>query len=608
VTEPQFTTDVLLTLGVTFGALALFVWNRLRVDVVGIIVMAALMILGLVTPREGISGFANEAVITVAAMFILSAGLLRTGAIDVLSRWAERTAKGGEVRLLVVVLAIVIPLSAFINNTPVVVVVIPMVLGLTRKMGVAPSKYFMPISFGSQLGGTLTLIGTSTNLLVAGLVIDLGLERIRLFDITPPALVMTAVGVAYLLTVGRWLTPTRETGSDLITTYELRDYLTGLLVGNQSPLVGRSLRDSNFGRTYGLHVVGIDRQGDRIAFPRGGTIVSAGDVLIVEGKIPDIARIEEEEHLSIAGTQPDFPAEDVKTDVAKGDTAGRNDSGLAELIVPPRSPVVGRSLRELNFRNRYGVPVLGLQRHGAAFHAPLREAVLAPGDILLVSGTDRELRQLHATGELALLGTVALPAKRLRKLKYSVPIIVGVVLLAAFDVMPILLSAILGVIAMFVTGCITPDEAYEEIDWMVIVLLGAIIPLGLAMQNTGTAELIAGTLLGLTRPLGLFGVLAMFYLLTSVLTELISNNAAAVVLAPIAIATATALGASPMPFVIAVMIAASNSFMTPIGYQTNTFIYGPGGYRFSDFIRVGGPLNLLMLIVATFVIPFFFPF
>jgi di/tricarboxylate transporter len=600
--QPEFTTDVLLTLAVTAGALGLFLWNRLRVDVVGIIVMASLILLGLVTPREGISGFANEAVITVTAMFILSAGLLRTGAIDVLSRWAERAARGGEFRLLVVTLALVVPLSAFINNTPVVVVVIPMVLGLTRKMGVAPSKYFMPISFASQLGGTLTLIGTSTNLLVAGLVLDLGMERIRLFDITPPALVMTVVGLAYILTVGRWLTPTRETGTDLVASYELRDYLTGLLVGAASPLVGRSLRDTNFGRTYGLQVVGIDRKGQRIPFPRGGAIVQAGDVLIVEGKIPDIARIEEEEHLSIAGTQPEFPVE------LRSSGGGKGGPGLAELIVPPRSPVVGRSLRELNFRNRYGLPVLGLQRQGAAFHGGLGEAVLMPGDILLVSGTARELRDLHQTGELALLGTVALPAKRLRKLKYSVPIIIGVVLLAAFEVMPILVASIVGVIGMFVTGCITPDEAYEEIDWMVIVLLGAIIPLGLAMQKTGTAELIAVQLLSLTSPLGLFGVLASFYIMTSLLTELISNNAAAVVLAPIAIATATALGASPMPFVVAVMFAASNSFMTPIGYQTNTFIYGPGGYRFSDFVRVGGPLNILMIIVATLVIPFFFPF
>jgi di/tricarboxylate transporter len=604
VAETAFTTDVLLTLAVTAGALGLFVWNRLRVDVVGIIVMVTLIVLGLVTPREGISGFANEAVITVTAMFILSAGLLRTGAIDILSRWAERMAAGGEFRLLLVALLFVVPLSAFINNTPVVVVIIPMVLGLARKMGASPSKLFMPISFGSQLGGTLTLIGTSTNLLVAGLVLDLGLERIRLFDITPPALVMTAVGLAYLLTVGRWLTPTREAGADLITSYELRDYLTGLVVGPNSPLAGKSLRDANFGQTYGLQVIGIDRGGNRIPFPRGGLVIQAGDVLIVEGKIPNIARIEEEEHLSIAGTKPQFP---VEAERPEGESRGPGP-GLAELIVPPRSPVVGRSLRQLNFRNRYGLPVLGIQRHGAPFHAAMRDAVLAPGDILLVSGTASELRKLHQTGDLALLGTVAVPAKRRRKLKYSVPIIIGVVLLAAFEVTPILVSALLGVAAMFITGCITPDEAYDEIDWMVIVLLGAIIPLGLAMQNTGTAELIATRLLVLTRPLGLFGVLAMFYLLTSLLTELISNNAAAVVLAPIAIAVASALDASPMPFVIAVMLAASNSFMTPIGYQTNTFIYGPGGYRFSDFIRVGGPLNLLMIIVATLVIPVFFPF
>lgn len=597
---PDLTTDVLLTLAVTAGALGLFLWNRLRVDVVAIIVMVTLIILGLVTPREGISGFANEAVITVTAMFILSAGLLRTGAIDLLSRWTERLAGGGEFRLLLVTLALVVPLSAFINNTPVVVVVIPMVLGLTRKFGIAPSRLFMPISFGSQMGGTLTLIGTSTNLLVAGLVLDLGMDRIRLFDITPPALILTAVGIAYLLTIGRWLTPTRETGNDLIASYELRDFLSGLIVGEESPLVGRSLRDTNFASQYGFQVIGIDRGGTRIPFPRGGAVVQAGDVLIVEGKIENLARVQEAEDLTIAGTRPEFPSSTVPRE--------QGNHELAEVIVPPRSPLVGRSLRQLNFRNRYGLPVLGIQRYGSPLHVPMRDVTFEPGDILLVSGSQADLRRIHDTGDLALLGTVALPPKRLRKLKYSVPIIVGVVALAAFEVMPILVSSLLGVAAMFVSGCITPDEAYEEIDWMVIVLLGAIIPLGLAMQNTGTAQLIAGTMLQYIHPLGLFGVLAMFYILTSLLTELISNNAAAVVLTPIAIATAAGLGVSPMPFVIAVMFAASNSFMTPIGYQTNTFIYGPGGYRFSDFIRVGGPLNLLLVIVATFVIPLFFPF
>ncbi|CAN5486716.1 SLC13 family permease [soil metagenome] len=597
----QLNHEVLLTLGVTVGALALFLWNRLRVDVVGIIVMATLIVLGLVTPQQGISGFANEAMITVAAMFVLSAGLVRTGAIDILGKWVARLAGKSELRLLVVTLAIVIPLSAFINNTPVVVVMIPVVLGLTRELGFAPSRLFMPISFGSQLGGTLTLIGTSTNLLVAGLVLDLGMERIRLFDITPPALVLPAVGVLYLLTVGRWLMPTREATADLVASYELREYLSALVVEENSPLAGRTLRDSRFGEVHGLQVIGIEREGERIHFPRGGTIIHAGDHLLVRGKIPDIARIEEIEHLRIVGTKPVFPL---------GREGGQRERGtrLAELIVPPRSPVVGRTIRRLNFRGRYGVPVLAIQRHGEPLHDPLTEIVLEPGDVLLVQGSSEELRQLHQSGDLALLGAVDVPARRLRKLKFSVPILLMVVLLAAFEVTTILVSSILGVVAMFITGCITPDEAYEEVDWMVLVLLGSIIPLGIAMQNTGTAQFIAGGMLRLTEPLGLLGTLAAFYLMTSLLTELISNNAAAVVLTPIAVATGVALGVSPLPLVIAVMIAASNSFMTPIGYQTNTFIYGPGGYRFSDFVRVGGPLNLILLLVATFVIPFFFPF
>ncbi len=604
VAQTPLTPEIVLTLAIALGALALFVWNRVRVDVVGIIVMATLILSGLVTPQEGISGFANEAMITVAAMFVLSAGLVRTGAIDILGKWVARLAGKSELRLLVVTLAIVIPLSAFINNTPVVVVMIPVILGLTRELGLAPSRLFMPISFGSQMGGTLTLIGTSTNLLVAGLVLELGLERIRLFDITPPALVLTVVGVAYLLTVGRWLTPTREATTDLVASYELREYLSALVVEDDSPLAGRTLRDSRFGEEHGLQVIGIERDGERIHFPRGGTTIHAGDHLLVRGKIPNIARIEQVEHLRIAGSKPAFPIDEESEKAEQKEKETR----LAELIVPPRSPVVERTLRHLNFRGRYGVPVLAIQRHGEPLHDRLADITLEPGDVLLVQGSNEELRQLHRSGDLALLGAVDLPARRTRRLKFSVPILIMVVLLAAFEILPILVSAILGVIAMFITGCVTPDEAYEEVDWMVLILLGSIIPLGIAMQNTGTAQFIAGGMLRLTEPLGLFGTLAAFYLLTSLLTELISNNAAAVVLTPIAVATGLALGVSPLPYVIAVMIAASNSFMTPIGYQTNTFIYGPGGYRFSDFIRVGGPLNLIMLLVATFVIPFFFPF
>ncbi|HVR28226.1 MAG TPA: SLC13 family permease [Thermoanaerobaculia bacterium] len=626
------TGDILITLAITAGALALFLWNKLRVDVVGIVVMTALILSRLVTLREGISGFANEALLTVAAMFVLSAGLVRTGAIDLLGRWVARLAQKSELRLLAVSLALVIPLSAFINNTPVVVVMIPLLLGLSRKIGARPSKLLMPVSFASQLGGTLTLIGTSTNLLVAGLALELGVGRIGLFDITPPGLVMMGIGVVYLLTVGRWLTPIRRAAEDPIAAHELRDYVSVLRVEADSPLAGKSLAESRFATEYGLQVVAVDRDSGRIEVPGPGTVLRTGDGLVVRGKVTDLARIAGAAHLKIstpaapgvseepaldpapgagahtsAGTSAEADANATADSDAEGE-AKAPDENLAELMVPPHSPVVGRTLRDLAFRARYGVPVLGIQRHGVTLVERMGEIALMAGDLLLVQGTPVELRRIHQWGDFALLGPMALPARRLHRLKFSVPILLGVVLFAALDVMPILVAAMLGVIAMFLTRCMTPEEAYQEVDWTVLVLLGSLIPLGIAMQKTGTAQLLANGVVSLTAPLGAAGTLAAFFLLTSLLTELISNNAAAVVLTPIAIATAAELGTSPLPFIIAVMFAASNSFMTPIGYQTNTFIFGPGGYRFSDFFRVGAPLNLLMLIAASVVIPWFFPF
>jgi di/tricarboxylate transporter len=600
------TGEIALTLAVTAGALLLFIWNRLRMDVVGIIVMATLMVTGLVTPREGISGFANEAMITVAAMFVLSGALVRTGVIDVLARRLARLAGKSELRLIALTLLVALPVSAFLNNTPVVIVLMPVVLGIARDTGQAPSRVLLPLSFGSQMGGTLTLIGTSTNLLVAGLILDLGLDRIRLFDITPPALLLALIGVAYLLTVGRWLTPSREAAQDALSFQELRQYLTGLWVSDGSPLIGRSLVELRFAEEYGLEVVAIQRADGSMTFPTGASRILERDLLLVQGSAGDIARIEEREHLEIAApsAEPAQASEEPTPGLDEPDGERR----LAEIIVPPRSRFVGRTLRDIGFRARYRLAVLAIQRHGELQHEPVSGMELEAGDILLVRGSDRALEELHRRGEFTLLGGVNLPIRRTAKKRIALPIMAGVILLAAFDVTPILVSAILGVIAMFVTGCITPEGAYEEVDWMVLVLLGSIIPLGIAMQNTGTASFLADAMLQFTAPLGLLGMLAAFYLLTSLLTELISNNASAVVLTPLAVATGMGMGVSPLPFVIAVMLAASNAFMTPIGYQTNTFIYGPGGYRFSDYLRVGAPLNLLFLIAATFIIPIFFPF
>ncbi|CAN5648310.1 SLC13 family permease [soil metagenome] len=630
-----------LTLAVALVTLGLFVWNRLRLDVVALIAMTSLMLLGVVTPAQGISGFANEAVITVAAMLALSAGLLRTGAVDDLGRWIQRASGKSEFRLLLILIAVVIPVSALINNTAAVAVLLPVVVGVARSMDVAPSRVLMPLSFAGQMGGTLTLVGTSTNLLVAGLVLDLGMDRIGLFDITPPAAILALAGAAYLLTVGRWLTPVRESPGDLVDAYDLREYLASFRVLESSRLAGSTLADSRLGEREGILVVGIRREGRDIRGIGGATTIEAGDELLVEGSVSDMARFTEEEGLEVATEEPawDFPPDNPRfpggvwvprrppgpgneapgpgdrseAEAPPGppeeeETDEKEGRILAELLVQPRAFADQQPLGRLALHSRWGITVLGLQRRGRTLRRALRNTPLKAGDLLLVEGTADQLHAIHKGGDFSLLGSVEVPARRRHLKWFAVGILLAVVALPAVGVLPIVVTATAGVVAMFLTGCLTPQEAYVEMDWMVLVLLGAILPLGIAMQETGTAELLVGLALSPVGDVNPLFVLAAFYLMTSLLTEAISNNAAAVVMTPLAVASAATLGFSPLPLVIAVMFAASNSFLTPIGYQTNTFIHGPGGYRFLDFVRVGGPLGLLLLALSTVVIPIFFPF
>ncbi|MGH7506068.1 MAG: SLC13 family permease, partial [Longimicrobiales bacterium] len=570
-----------ITLVVLVIVFALFLWNRLRADVVALIGLVLLLVTGVLTPAQAISGFANEATITVALMLVLSAGLARTGAIDIMARRGARFVRGSETRLLLLIIAVVIPVSAFVSNTATVAILLPVVLGLAAQVGAPPSRLLMPLSFGAVLGGMLTLIGTSTNLIVAGLAVDLGLPRIGLFDITRPALFAVAAGVLYLLTIGRRLTPYRKAGDDLLETYELHEYVTALDVLPDSPLIGRSLGESRFGETYGLQVVRIDRAENAIAAPRSGTVVRRGDVLLVQGKVAGIADIAENARLVVSGTTPTLRL-----------NAKEGANQLAEVLIPPRSPLVGRSLRELRFRARYGISVLGVRRHGETIHEPLGSVRFEPGDILLAQGSTDGLRGLHGEGDVSLIGLVPILPRRRRRLRWALLIMLAVILLPALGITTILVSALVGVLAMFLTGCIEPQRAYEELDGQVLVLLATMIPVGLALQHTGAAGAIADLLVRLVAPLGPYGALAGIYILTSAITEVASNAATAVVLTPIAVSLAASLGVSPMPFVIAVMFAASLSFATPIGYQTNLYIFGPGGYEFRDYLRVGGPLNV----------------
>ncbi|MBK9387003.1 MAG: SLC13 family permease [Planctomycetes bacterium] len=591
--------DRWIALGIGALVLGLFLWNRLRLEVVGLLALVAVVLSGLVPLEVAVSGFANEALLTVAAMFVLSAALVRTGGADVLARLLGKLARGSELRLLAASLLLVMPLSAFVNNTPIVAVMIPVVLGLCREMGAAPSRLLMPISFASQLGGTLTLIGTSTNLLVAGLVVDLGLPALGLFDISLPAGALLLVGALYLLTIGRWLCPERRSAADLVQRYELRDYLATLVVPAGSALAGQTLRQLGFQQRFGLQVLRIDSARRRLHAPGPDAELHEGDRLLVEGKAADIARVQEEQGLSLLAEK------DMRV-VENGD-AGES-ARWCELLVAPRCRWINRRLSEADLPARFGAMVLGVQRAGSAIQVQLPRVRLQAGDLLLVQIRPSDLPRIHASGDFAVLGTVDVPTDRRAKLGIALAVLVSVVASSALGGIPILLAALLGCLVLFLTGCLTPEEAYAEIDWSVLILIATMLPLGVAMQKSGAAAWITEQVLSVAAPYGPAAALAGLYLLASLLTAVISNNAAAVVLTPIAVATGQELGVSPMPFVVAVMLAASNSFLTPIGYQTNTFVFGPGNYRFGDFVRVGGPLNLLLVLAAALVIPRFFPF
>ncbi len=593
-----------LTLAVTGLALGLFLWNRFSPDVVALLIATLLILLGLVTPAEGLSGFANEATITVAMLLVLATGLTHTGVVDEVGRRAIRLAGKSEFRLLALIVAVIVPVSALINNTAAVAVLLPAVLGASRSVGAAPSRLLMPMSFASQLGGSLTLIGTSTNLLVAGLFLDLGFDRIRIFDITPPALLVAAAGVLYLLTLGRWLSPHRESPQDLLESYELHDYLTSLRVRTVSPLADLSIGESRLAERQGLSILRVTRaNGVTVDAPDATTVLRGNDILLVEGKIRDITALGDDEGLEIQGADPLLP------DPGKESPGGDDDPvRLAEVLVPPRTPAAWRSLRALRLRTRYAISAIGLRRHGAAIVDDLSTVTLKPGDVLLVQGRSSSLRQLHEAGPLALIGPVSLTPRRHGKRRWAVLAIGGAILLAAFDIVPIVAATMAGVVLLLLTRTVSPDEAYENMDWMVVVLLAAILPLGIALESSGAAATLAGWVAAAAGPYGPHALLAAVYVITAILTNVISNVAAAALVVPIASALAQSAGLAPTPFAVAVMFAASNAFLTPIGYQTNLFVYGPGGYNFGDFLRVGAPLSVITAAVSVIAIPIFIPF
>ncbi len=591
--------EIALVLVILVAAVALFATERFPVDFVAVMVLGAVVVTGLVTVEEGISGFSNPATITVGAMFVLSAGLTKTGALQTVARGFVRAGKRPFVLLLLLIPAAAIP-SAFINNTPVVAVFLPVVLAVCAKRKFSPSKFLIPLSFASQFGGVCTLLGTSTNILVSTLSEKAGYGAFGMFEFSQLGLIFVGVGVVYFLAVGYWLLPERR-GEELTQRYQLGEYITELRVLAGSPLVGQTVVSARLGTRYDVTVLELLRGGAKLFSPLHEPI-QAGDVLLVRGKVGSWMELKTALNLAL---EPEFQLRDA--------TLEAGELALVETVVAPRSAVIGRTLTELDFRRRYNVIVLAIQRQGQTMREKLREVPLELGDALLLLGPRPEMAKLRAGEDFIVLEEVDEPALRRGKGLLALVIVGLVVLFASVPLvegrpLPILATAVLGCVAMVLTRCIRLEEAYAAIDWKVIFLLAGVLPLGIAMEKTGTAQFLATHGLGLVSEWGPVAVLAVLYLLTAALTECMSNNACAVLVTPIAISTAVGMGVSPKPFLFAIMFAASTAFATPIGYQTNTMIYNPGGYRFTDFLKVGIPLNVVFWIVAVIFIPRFWPF
>lgn len=591
--------EIAATLLILLAALILFVTEWVRADVVALLVTLALLVTGLVSVDEAFAGFASPAVVTVWAVFIISGGLQRTGVADMLARRILRLAGADERRLLLVLMVGAGLMSAFMNNVGAVAILMPAVISIGRTRGIAPSKLLMPLAFAALLGGNITLIGTPPNILAVSLMQERGLDPFSFFDFAPTGLIVLGVGIAYMLLVGRRLLPDRSAPGGLAAEYPVRPFLGELAITAESSLAGKTIGDSELYDRYALTILRVERLDEGILSPHRQLRLLEGDQLLLEGTPEALLHLQTAEQLRpVAGFSADqwHPEENP------------DDLHLAEVTMAPNSRLENQTLGELNFRERYGLSVLAVRHHGTESAANLRDTRIQFGDSLLVQGPTRTLDNLINEPNLLVLERPSIELRRTTKAPLAIAILIGVLAIAATGWLHVAGVMLAGALLIVLTGVLTMDEAYRAIDWKAVFLIAGMLPLGTAMEQTGTAPLLAVQLTTLVGALGPLVLLGALFLLTALLTELISNAAATVLLVPVAIDMALQLNLAPEPFVMATVLAASTSFLMPVGHQVNVIIFGAGNYRFGDYARVGVGLNLLMLATALLIVPWIWPF
>jgi di/tricarboxylate transporter len=567
-------------------------------DLVAMGAFVLLMISGVLPADKALLVFANPAPIIIACMFILSAALERTGTIDALGGWFEKVAGKKELRVLMVLMLVVAVMSAFVNNTPVVVVFLPIVLALARKHNLIASRLLIPLSYAAIVGGTCTIIGTSTNLIAAGIAEETGdkrLEEFGMFEMSRLGVVFVGITFVYMLLVGRKLLPQRMTLSTLFEAEEGKEFLTVAVISEGSPLTGKRISETRLSKIREFRIIEVSRGAERLEMPLNEVVFEAGDQLLVKSRVEGVIDAGETTGLKIGG-DGELGLESLRTDSAV----------LMEGIIGPGSSLLGQSLKALNFRQRFGVLILAVHRRGENLRESFENVKLAFGDTLLVEGgVDRMNRLFQERDFINLSRPKGRPVRR-SKVPFAIGAIVLFMVLGALKVAPLIVLALAAVLFTMFTRCIEPNEAYQAVEWKVIFMIFGMLGMGMALESTGVVAALSNWVKdGVAGGYGPVVMISVIYLLAAVLTELVSNNAVAALLTPVAIGVAGALGPDidPRPFVIAVMFGASASFSTPIGYQTNTYVYGAGGYRFSDFARAGIPLAVLLWLVASFLIP-----
>ena len=595
------TTDNLLVLGILSVAILLFVSEKLRVDVVAMIVLAALVVTGLVTVEEAFSGFSSPAVIVVWAVFIVSAGLTRSGVADLIARQVMRLAGRSELRLMVLIMAAVGIMSAFMSNVGAAAILLPAVMSVARKTDIPPSKLLIPLAWASLLGGNVTMIGTPPNILASSILEGYGgIEPFTFFDFVPMGLITLVAGILFLASVGRRLLPERTPGGGLVDSYPVQEYLTEARVVSDSPLIGKTVQEADLERRHGLNVIHV-----HLCCQDGETVpamtehrLEPGDELHLEATASAILEASQTLGLTLVPDRPIQPWEPQPE---------RSAFELIEVVLSPSSSLRCETLRQIDFRSRFGLAVLAIRHRGETLFERLWDVQLDFGDSLLLEGPVETINLLRQEDDFLLLEMPPLESRRTRKAPVAVAILLGVVIVAAAGWLHVSAAMFIGALLMVLSGTLTMDEAYGSIHWQSVFLIAGMLPLGLAMQSTGTAQLLADQIVALVGDWGPLAVMMGIYLVTGLLTEVISNAAAAVLAVPIAIDAALSLGASPHAFVMATVIAASTSFLMPIGHQVDVLVFGPGGYRFADYAKVGIWLNLLLFILTALVLPLIWP-